>query len=85
MQFWLSFRFKSKCGCKKGPKIVKLYFIFNIMQLSRGKILSQILYHYWTIPLTNQNNKFYKETIVLTAKLCEKQRYPLSNAWVSTH
>ena len=42
------FCFKSKCGCPISPKITKLYFISNIIQLPRGsKIISN------SVPLMN--------------------------------
>ena len=51
--FWLVlFRFKSKYGCPISSKITKLYFILNIIySYPEVKTLSQIMSHYWTIPL----------------------------------
>ena len=52
----LLFRFKSKYGCSISSKIKKLFYISNIYYLE-VKRLSQILYHYWTIPLSTSKYK----------------------------
>ena len=48
IHFWLLLHFKSKYGCPISSKITKLFFILNIYP--EVKRLSQLLYHYWTIP-----------------------------------
>ena len=45
--FLLLFRLKSKYGCPISYKITEIYFILNIIQLSRG-----FLNHYWTSALS---------------------------------